>query len=72
MIYDDNDDDDDDGILESFNVSKWKCKVNNIIITSSSYVSFVSQLPLLTIICVTLSGESSYNELMLATVYKNK
>ena len=71
MIYDENDDD-DDGILESFNVSKWKCKENNIIITSSSYVSFVSQLPLLRIICVTLSGESSYNELMLATVYKNE
>ena len=60
-------------ILESFNVNKWKCKVNNIlIITSSSYVSFVSQLPSLTIICVTLSGESSYTELLLATVYKNE
>ena len=36
MIYDDNDDDDnddddDDVILESFNVNKWECKVNNII-----------------------------------------
>ena len=36
------------------------------------YVSFVSQLPSLTIICVTLSVESSYTELLLATVYKNE
>ena len=61
MNYDDNyDDDNDDVIIESFNVNKLKCKVNNIIITSSSYVSFVSQLSSLTIICVTLSGESLY------------
>ena len=73
MIFDDDDnDDDDDMILESFNVNKWKCKVNNIIITSSSYVSFVLQLPSFTIICVTLSGELSYTEIMLATVYKNE
>ena len=31
MRIDDDDDDDggDDAILESFNVNKWKCKVNN-------------------------------------------
>ena len=44
MIYDDDndddddDDDDDDVILESFNVNKWKCKVNNII---NNYLIFV-------------------------------
>ena len=42
MIYDDNDNnDDDDGdgvILESFNVNRWKCKVNNII---NNYLIFV-------------------------------
>ena len=34
----------DDVILESFNVNKWKCKVNTIIniIASSLYVSFLS------------------------------
>ena len=74
IICDDHyEDDDNDVIIESFNINKWKCIVNNIlIITSSSYVSFVSQLPSLTIICVTLSGESSNTELLLATVYKNE
>ena len=70
MIYDDNDDDNDDNvILESFNINKWKCE---IIITSSSCVSFVLQLPTSTIICVTLSGESSYTELVLGTFYKHE
>ena len=70
MIYDDND---DDVILESFNVNKWKCKVNNIInnyLISECFFCFT-----VTIInnhCVTLSGELSYTELMLATVYKNE
>ena len=41
MIYDDNDDDDDDDvILESFNVNKWKCKVNNIINNDLTFVCF--------------------------------
>ena len=39
---------------------------------SSAYVSFLSQLPSLMIICVALSRESSYTELLLATVYKNE
>ena len=39
MNYDDNyDDDNDNVILESFNVNKWKCKVNNII---NNYLIFV-------------------------------
>ena len=43
MIYVDNDDnDDDDMILESFNVNKWKCKVNNIINNYLIFVSFFS------------------------------
>ena len=39
---------------------------------SSAYVSFLLQLPSLMIICVALSRESSYTELLLATVYKNE
>ena len=68
MIYDGNGDDNDDNvILESFNINKWKCE---IIMTSSSCVSFVLQLPTSTIICVTLSGDSSYTELVLGTKHE--
>ena len=39
---------------------------------SSAYVSFLLLLPSLMIICVALSRESSYTELLFATVYKNE